>query len=271
MVHVTKGIDFTRLAPPAGSNVLIVGGCGAVGRPLVTACLNMGMNVTVLALPRSLEAYPPERDVHAIAVDATDESSMRKAANEIGKRCKHIDVLVFLVGFMTVPPLEFDELHAEEWDAVMSGNLRSAYITCRTFLPLLRAAKNASVVTVGSSLGYNPIRGVGAYASAKAGLTALTKAIAIENAPHVRANLVAPSAIDTDFLAGGGGQRGTKAANAGGDSWFRGTSEDYVATIPMKRIAVAEDIVGPILFLAGPAAAFITGQVLHVNGGRITP
>jgi NAD(P)-dependent dehydrogenase (short-subunit alcohol dehydrogenase family) len=129
----------------------------------------------------------------------------------------------------------------------------------------------SSIVMVGSSLAYNPIHGVMAYAAAKAGLVASTKSLAIENAPHVRANLVAPSAVETDFLAGGGGERGAEAKAQGGAGWFEAMRPTYSTTIPMRRIARPEGVVGPILFLASPSAAFITGQVLHVNGGRVTP
>jgi NAD(P)-dependent dehydrogenase (short-subunit alcohol dehydrogenase family) len=263
--------DFARLSPSVGTRMLIVGGCGAVGRPLVSACIAMGHEVIVFALPRSLAQYPPPAGAAFHAVDASDPDSVEAGMAELAKRWEGIDVLVFLVGFMSVPPRTIDGLEAEEWDVVSAGNLRSAFLVSRAALPLLRMGREPSIVMVGSSLAYNPIPGEAAYAAAKAGLVALTKSLAIENAPRIRANLVAPSAIDTPFLAGGGGERGKKAAEEGGDTWFRDMAGAYVPTIPLGRIAEPDDVVGPILFLAGPAARFITGQVVHVNGGRVTP
>jgi len=263
--------DFTQLSPPPGSRVLIVGGCGAIGRILVSACLSLDHDVAVFALPRSIAAYPPPPSALTIPVDVADEASVERGVAKLGHHWRAVDVLIFLVGFMTVPPLPIDELNSEEWDNVQNGNLRSAYLVSRAVLPFLRASDNPSIVNVGSSLAYNPLPGVAAYAASKAGLVALTKSLAMENAPRIRANLVAPSAIDTSFLAGGGGERGARAARQGGDAWFRDMNSKYVPTIPLGRIAKPEDIIGPVLFLAGPAAAFITGQVLHVNGGRITP
>jgi NAD(P)-dependent dehydrogenase (short-subunit alcohol dehydrogenase family) len=267
----TTRTDFARLAPPAGSRMLVVGGCGAIGSALVSAGLDMGLEVAIFALLRSLAAKAPPAAALSFAVDATDEMSVSDGYAALAGRWDRIDTLVYTVGFMTVPPRAIDQLNVLEWEAIQSGNLRSAFLIVQGALPLLRASENASIVNVGSSLAYNPLRGVSAYASAKAGLVALTKSLAIENAPRIRANVVAPSAVDTPFLAGGGGERGATASAEGGDAWFRNMRTAYEPTIPMGRIATTEDIVGPIFFLAGPSAAFITGQVLHVNGGRVTP
>ncbi len=263
--------DFSRLAPPPGTRILIVGGCGGIGRPLTSACAAMGLDVAVFALPRSLRAHPPGEAIAAFPVDVANEAAVATAVEALARRWDGLDVLVFMVGFMSVPPRPIEEMDAKEWDAVADGNLRSAFLVSRALLPLLRARQGSNIVMVGSSLAFNPIRGESAYAAAKAGLTALTKSLAIENAPHIRANLVAPSAVDTSFLAGGGGERGGEAAKAGGDAWFHAMNAAYVSTIPLGRIAQPEDVVGPILFLAGPSASFITGQVVHVNGGRVTP
>jgi 3-oxoacyl-[acyl-carrier protein] reductase len=95
---------------------------------------------------------------------------------------------------------------------------------------------------------------------------ALTKAVAIENAPRIRANAVAPAAVDTAFLRGGTGRGGDEPGRA-----EHVDREAYVKAIPLGRIAVAEDVVGPILFLLGDASRFMTGQVLYVNGGAVMP
>jgi len=86
------------------------------------------------------------------------------------------------------------------------------------------------------------------------------RVLAAEMAPHARVNAIAPSAVDTPFLQGGTGRQ-TRALGFDKDV--------YVKSVPLARIAVPEDIVGPILFLLGPASAYITGQTLHVNGGLL--
>jgi len=265
-----QSADPLGLAPPPGSRVLVAGGCGGIGRPLVRACLSIGLDVAVLALPSSIARNPPPEGVLAVAADATDETSVAEAFMKIQTDWGSIDVLIFLVGFMMVPPTEIPDVTPQAWDEVMLGNLRSAFLVCREALPLLHKT-GGSIVNIGSSLAYNPLKGVGAYAAAKGGLVSLTKSLAIENAPAVRANLVAPSAIETSFLAGGDGRRVEDAEQKGGDAWFQTMKDQYLPTIPLGRIAQPEDVIGPALFLASPAASFITGQVIHVNGGRVTP
>ncbi len=265
-----EAANFPGLVPPPGSRVLVVGGCGGVGRPMVRACRSIGLDVAVLARPSSIARNPPPDGVLTVPADAADAPSVASAFKTIETQWGAIDVLIFLVGFMIVPPTEIPEVSPEAWDEVMIGNLRSAFLVCREALPLLHK-NGGAIVNVGSSLAYNPLKGVSAYAAAKGGLVSLTKSLAIENAPGVRANLVAPSAIETSFLAGGDGVRGEESARKGGDAWFHSTKGQYLATIPLGRIARPEDVIGPALFLASPAASFITGQVIHVNGGRVTP
>jgi len=149
-----------------------------------------------------------------------------------------------------------------EWHEVMSGNLNAAFFAARAFAP--RMAPGGAMVQVGSGLGHLARPGYGPYAIAKAGIAALTRQMAIEMAPGIRVNCVAPSAVDTAFLRGGTGRSDE-------DEAVRLDIDAYSAAIPLKRIAGPTDVTGPILFLLSDAAAYITGQVLHVNGGAFMP
>jgi NAD(P)-dependent dehydrogenase (short-subunit alcohol dehydrogenase family) len=148
----------------------------------------------------------------------------------------------------------------------MDVNLRSAWLCARGSIPLM--SKGGAIVTVSSSLAFNPNKSSSAYVATKGGLVSLTKAIAMENGPHIRANVVAPSAVDTAFLGAG---TASDDGRPDADAWFKQNVGAYVANIPLGRLANADDVVGPILFLASESARYITGQVIHVNGGRITP
>lgn len=259
--------EASRLAPPPNSRIAVVGGCGGFGRALVETCLANELEVAVLDLDESLTRHPPpERAAMTLPLDATSDASVEAAFARLAETWSALDALVFLVGFTVVPPRRLTETSPRQWDEIVDGNLRSAYLTARSALPLLeRSERDPAIVTVSSGLAYAPLPGFGPYAAAKAGLVALTKALAIESAPHVRANAVAPSASLTAFMGGGTGRGGEDSQHG----WF--DVDTYVRGIPLARVCEPADVVGPILFLAGPASAFITGQVIHVNGGKLTP
>ena len=164
-----------------------------------------------------------------------------------------------------MPPRRIETFSAAEWDRLLAVNLRSAFLACRAALPLLKGGDNPSIVTVSSLHAALPPEGFGPYGAAKAGLVNLTKGLALENAPTIRANSVAPSGMLTAFIGGGTGHGGDE----GPTDWLDVAAIERAT--PLGRMARPEDVVGPILFLAGPAGRYITGQLLHVSGGRIMP
>lgn len=249
------------LAPAPGSRIAVLGGCGGIGRAVVSACLGAGAEVAVLDLPRSLAAFPPRGRAQAFALDATDEASVAAAFAALDAAWGALDGYVGLAGFMT-RRTPVAETAPEAWDELVDGNLRSAFLCARAALPLLLRGRDPSLVLVSSGLATRVAPGYGGYAASKAGLLALAKAIAAENAPRLRANCVAPGAVDTEFLTGGTGRDARRASI---------DREAYLRTVPMGRLALPADVAGPILFLLGPASCYMTGQVLYVNGGGLTP
>ncbi len=234
----------------------VLGGCGGIGRALVSAAQHAGFEPVVLDLPQSIAQHPPPVD--AIAVDASDNADMERAVDTLPQE---LAGFVNLCGFMS-PPASVLETDPATWDTVISGNLGAAYHAARAIAP--RIAADRAIVHVGSGLGHFARPGFGPYAVAKAGIAALTRQIALELAPDVRVNCVAPSAVDTAFLRGGTGRSdedGTPPVDL----------DTYAKAVPLGRIADAEDVIGPILFLLSPASRYMTGQVLHVNGGTYMP
>lgn len=257
--------DPTRLGPPAGAFIAVVGGCGGIGRAVVSALRQVGVDVAVLDQPSALAGPALPEGVATIALDATSESGVAAAFAALRARREALDGLVNLVGFMTGRTPVADMTGAE-WDELIAGNLRSAFLVARAGLGLLRAGRAPALVNVASGLATRVMPGYAGYASAKAGMIAMTKAIALEEAPVVRANCVAPGAVDTPFLTGGTGRAPKSDGNP-----TRLDSAAYVKSIPLARMAVAEDVVGPILFLLGGASRYVTGQTLYVNGGGFMP
>jgi NAD(P)-dependent dehydrogenase (short-subunit alcohol dehydrogenase family) len=259
--------DKNWLGPDEGSRMIVAGGCGGIGRELVVQAVDHGIDVTVLDLPKTMRAEQRVDAAHYIGFDARDEDSIRDAIAQVAARWDCVDSFVFLCGYPILPRRPLSDIPLHAWNELMSVNMTSAYLLANGLLPLLRKSDCASIVTVASSLGYQVMPGMGAYAASKGALVSLTKAMAMDFAPQIRANAVAPGAVETEFLGGGAGRE-----DASGDrSWFDALSEKYVSTIPLGRVAEPEDVAGPILFLAGRGARYMTGQVLHLNGGRLTP
>lgn len=255
------------LGPAEGSHMVVAGGCGGIGVELVKQALLNRIEVIVLDLPTSITDERKLPGVTYIGFDAGGENSIKQAVQAVSKQWSRVDSFVFLCGYPILPRRNLSEVSLKQWNDLIAVNLTSAYLLSTALLPLLEQSSSASIVTVASSLGYQVMPGMGAYATSKAGLVGLTKALAMENAPRIRVNAVAPGAVDTEFLAGGTGHD----AAATGRTWFDSMSDKYVASIPLGRVATPDDITGPIFFLAGKGSCYMTGQVLHLNGGRMTP
>jgi 3-oxoacyl-[acyl-carrier protein] reductase len=244
------------MLPDAGAQIALVGGAGGIGRALTVALVAAGCAPLVLDLPASLAAHPP--GVPAAPVDVTDAATLRNGFAALLGAGGALDGLVLLAGF-TAPLTPLADLSEDRWDEVVGGNLRGAFLAARAGLPFLRRGQAPSLVTVASGLAFRGTPGYGPYSAAKAGVVSLTRTLAAEEAPAMRVNCVAPSAVRTAFLTGGTGR-------AARDSNF--DAARYAQAVPLGRVAEAEDVVGPILFLLGPASAYMTAQILHVNGGQ---
>jgi NAD(P)-dependent dehydrogenase (short-subunit alcohol dehydrogenase family) len=221
--------------------------------------------MALMDLPGVVAGMQPPAGSVCLPVDAADDASVAHAFSEARAFLGGIDILFHVAGFSTIPPRPVRELGAGEWDRVIDGNLRSAYLCAVAALEHMDGDA-PSMAFVSSTMTVAPNRGYGAYIAAKGGTVGLMKALAMENAPRVRINAVAPSAMLTPFM-GGGPQAGR--GDAAKWDWFDPAAA--AAAIPLGRLCTPEDVVGPLLFLCSPAAQFITGQVLHVSGGRVMP
>lgn len=240
----------------ASGPLAILGGAGGIGRVLASEAAAFGFEPIVLDLPASLEAHPPNFPSHR--VDATDETALYEIAQYLP--CD-LSGLVCLSGFMREnQPLR--DVPPEMWDEVVTGNLKATYLATRALSPRIR--EGGAAVLTGSGLGHFARPGFGPYAISKAGIAAMTRQLALELAPDVRVNCVAPSAVDTAFLRGGTGRSDEREQDVI-------NIDAYAKSVPLLRIADPLDVTGPMLFLLSPAAGYITGQVVHVNGGIYMP
>jgi 3-oxoacyl-[acyl-carrier protein] reductase len=255
-------LDTARGSAPGDSRaprLLVAGGCGGIGRSLVQAALNQGARVAVLDLPASIERHRPPPGVVCLAADAADRDGLSRACQQLGDQWGGLDGAVNLIGFMAAAqPLA--QTPSAVWDEVMRGNLDAAHALSAALQPLLARGEGSSLVHVASGLGMVARPNYGPYSIAKAGLIMMTRQLALEWAPAIRVNAVAPSAVDTAFLRGGTGRSDESQPT-------RFDIAAYGRSIPLGRIAQPYDIVGPILFFLSDAACYVTGQTLQVNGG----
>ncbi|MDF1747941.1 MAG: SDR family oxidoreductase [Alphaproteobacteria bacterium] len=263
---MTHYASLPSFMPKAGSRVAIAGGCGALGKHLTQAAVDCGLETIVLDRQSSIDDQELPKGVDVIAMDVGNSASVDAAFSEIARTKEFLDHLYFLIGFSPMPPKLLADVDDDSWDAVINANLRAAHIVARAARPLLLNRPGASITFISSALTYGPQKNYGSYIAAKSGLNGLTRALALENAPSIRVNAIAPSAMLTPFMIGG---TGLGKSDSKPEDMFDAKAAG--AVVPMGRLCEPADVIGPLLFIASEAAGFVTGQILHVNGGRLMP
>ena len=228
-----------------------------MGSALVDALIQTQVHVAVLDLPSSIQQYPPPSGAMVLPMDGGNEAQVADVFETLAQQWPRLDGLANLAGFFKgLSPL--GDLDVSVFDEVVAGNLRSHFLCARAAIPLLQRSEMGAMVSVASTQAVDVIPNYTHYAAAKAGVVAMVKGMARENAPHIRCNALAPGLTDTPFLVGGTGR----------EQIFEGINPArYAPKVPMNRMAAASDMTGPILFLLGPASGFINGETLIVDGG----
>jgi 3-oxoacyl-[acyl-carrier protein] reductase len=244
-----------------GAVALVTGGSRGIGRAICVALAARGAKVAVNYVARedaAREAAERCREVGGEAVlaafDVADRAAVTAGIEQLVAENGGLHILVNNAGIaLNGLVLRFKD---EDWDRVLAVNLTGAFTCTRVAARhLLKARERGRIVNLSSVVGETGNGGQGAYAASKAGLLGLTKAMAKELATRgVTVNAVAPGYIDTDMTAA----HLPEAARA-----------QLLAQIPGGRIGTPEDVAGAVAFLAGPEAAYVTGQVLRVNGGML--
>jgi 3-oxoacyl-[acyl-carrier protein] reductase len=195
------------------------------------------------------EVQRVSRRAWLVELDVGDPASITSAMEEVKRYVPAIDVAVLCAGTNTIRPLL--EMGEEEWDEVVRVNLSGPFYVLRAVAPWLR--DSGAIVTVSSVAGHTGAAHHAHYAAAKAGVVNLTKSAAKALAPRIRVNCVAPGLTDTEM--------GKQAIGEQDDDYLK-------RKLLAQRMASPEEIARSIVFLASPAASFIYGATLDVNGGR---
>jgi len=186
--------------------------------------------------------------------DLTHEAQVQAVFDTIKATYRRIDVLVNVAGG-SVYRHPLADFSLDHWRAVVDANLTSTFLCCRAAVTPMKAQKSGAIVNISSDIAFSGDLDRSAYAAAKAGILGLTKSLALELAClGIRVNAVAPGRIATPRVR----------ANYSNAEW-----EAAAKKIPLGHAGVPEDVAEAVAFLASDAAKHMTGQTIHVNGGRI--
>lgn len=239
---------------------VVTGGASGIGRAVVERFATEDFLSVILDIDESggktvaEEIQRRGKQATFMRVDATNENDVQSAFEAIRKTQGRIDVLVNVAGG-SLHRHPFEEFPLVDWQRVMDLNLTSTFLCCRAVTQLMKTQKSGSIINISSDIGYSGAVHRSAYAAAKAGIIGLTKTLALELAPFgVHANAVAPGRIATPRVR----------ATYTDAEW--GTA---AKSIPLGHAGEPEDVAEAVAFLAGDASRHLTGQTIHVNGGRI--
>jgi 3-oxoacyl-[acyl-carrier protein] reductase len=235
--------------------VLVTGASRGIGRAIASQFARRG--AVVIAAARGTNAQSAVDEIlatggraEAATADMTDADSLTALVAGVIERHQKIDVLVSNAG-ITRDQLML-RMKRSDWDEVLATNLTANYVLCQAVLKPMIRQRSGRIVAVSSIVGQVGNAGQANYAASKAGLIGFCKSLAKEVASrNVTVNVVAPGLIDTDMSR-------AIIANA---------QADWAAQIPLGRAGTPADVAAAVCFLASDEASYITGQVLHVNGG----
>ena len=235
----------------------MTGAASGIGRACAELFAREGARLALLDLQsRSFHEVSLATDAVAIPVDLFDAEATEAAVVRAGGALGGLDSVINCAGVTAQNRLE--DVSLTEWSRVLAINLTAPFVICRAALPWLLLAEEGSIVNIASAAALLPTGpGSSAYISSKGGLIALTKALAAELAPKVRANVVCPGLTRTPMTNGmfeGYSHRPSDAA--------------AVSHYAMRRAAHPDEIAWACLFLASREASYVTGATLAVDGGR---
>ena len=242
-----------------GKTAFVTGAGQGLGAAIARGLAQAGARVVLADVSATVEPVAAGlrddgADCLAVRLDVRDEAAFEAAFNSAVRHFGAIDLMVNNAAQTPFTPIW--EITAQEWDDVLAVNLRGSFFGCRIAGRHMRNRGAGSIVNLASIAGQHAASGGGGahYAASKAGLLALTRSFAQELAPHgVRVNALAPSTIASPLLNGLPEQR----------------RQALAATIPLGRFGELEEVAAAVVYLASPAAGFMTGATLDLNGGRL--
>ncbi len=242
----------------AGKTALVTGGSRGIGRAAARLLALAGADVAVGYRNDRVAAEATLQELKgramAIRADLRHRSGCQSLFDQTLAAFSKLDLLIVSAGIWDEAPIE--GMTEKQLDDTLAINLRSPFFLCQLAVRTMRAQGGGNIILVGSTAGQRGEALYSHYAASKAGLMGLTKSLAAEVGPlGIRVNCVAPGWVESDM---------TRQVFA--DPLLR---ESILQGSPLRRIAVPDDIAGPILFLASDFSRHVHGEVLNVNGGSV--
>ena len=257
---MTLGFNPLQAFSLQGQTAAVTGGGNGIGRAIAIGLARSGAHVVVMDLEFSSaqsvvsEIVKEGLSASAICVDVKDEAQVDQAMKQAYEQHQRLDVLINNAGIAIRKPSI--ELALADWNRVLEVNLTGVFLCARSAARFMIAQGRGAIVNTASIMG---LSGGGlypniSYQSTKGAIVNLTRALAVEWAPHqIRVNAIAPTWVETDFI---------KSLMAQPD-----LIEKIKAITPLGRLAKPEDIVGAVVFLCSPCSSMVTGHTLAVDGG----
>ncbi|HEY6059767.1 MAG TPA: SDR family NAD(P)-dependent oxidoreductase [Gemmatimonadales bacterium] len=245
-----------------GRRAIVTGGGRGIGSATALLLARVGARVVVGYRKRAADAAATVRAIRdaggeatAVGADLGEPAGARRIVDEAVAALGGIDVLVVNHGIWPPEDVPLAAMGDAQWEETRRANLDSVVYVCRAAIP--RISDGGQIVLVSSTAGQRGEAFHADYGATKGAVIALTKSLAVELAPRITVNCVAPGWVDTEMAA-------LPYARNGGQG-----RREIERGIPLGRVASAEDVAGPIVFLCSPLARHITGEVLNVNGGSV--
>lgn len=251
-----------------GQAAIVTGGAAGIGQAIALRLAEAGAAVTIADIDAEAASHTAS-EIQAsggksifLAADARKADDARKAVRATVRAFGSLDILVNNAGIYPISP--FMNITEELWDRVLSINLKGAFLYSQAAAEMMiKSGKGGRIINIASIDALHPNGSVAHYNASKGGLLMLTKAMALELAPHkIRVNAIAPGATQTP---------GTQALRDGASKAFNIDPEQiaqaFVQRVPLGRMGEPDDIARVALFLASSAADYITGDLIVVDGG----
>ena len=242
-----------------GKTALVTGGNRGIGQAVVLRLARAGADVALTYHRRASEAEAVAAEIRQLGRrayvaggDLADPAVAEQLTAGVTREFGGLDIFVANAGVWPSEEVPLGAISPERWRNTMRANLDSVFISTRAALGILRPG--GRVVIVSSTAGQRGEAFHADYAATKGALISLTKSLAIESAPEILVNCVAPGWVDTEMSA---------------PAYTNDNRERIRRSIPIGQIASADEIAGPILFLCSDLARHVTGEVLNVNGGSV--